>query len=56
MCQEYTTDHRERPALQVVPEIERTAVDEEAGREAIQQPGHCLWRVGKPLSSQAPDE
>jgi len=23
---------------------------------AIQQPGHCLWRVGKPLSPQAPDE
>ena len=23
---------------------------------AIQQPGHCLWRVRKPLSPQAPDE
>ena len=23
---------------------------------AIQQPGHCLWRVRKPLLPQAPDE
>jgi len=23
---------------------------------AIQQPGHCLWRVRKPVSPQAPDE
>nr|CEL12969.1 hypothetical protein [Kibdelosporangium sp. MJ126-NF4]CTQ98654.1 hypothetical protein [Kibdelosporangium sp. MJ126-NF4] len=23
---------------------------------AIQQPGHCLWWVGKPPSPQAPDE
>jgi hypothetical protein len=23
---------------------------------AIQQPGHCLWRVRKPLSPQVPDE
>ena len=26
------------------------------GVTAIQQPGHCLWRVRKPLSPQTPDE
>jgi hypothetical protein len=37
-------------------EVSNSLVSEFQMVTAIQQPGHCLWQVRKPLSPQAPDE
>jgi len=45
-----------RNAVEVVPLTRLLRREPFQMVTAIQQPGHCLWRVRKPLSPQAPSE